>query len=64
MEKEFNVYGKIIINVSVDVNASSEEEAIRLAIEDFKDSYNLDVINYHHDKVKYDELYAIEYDES
>ena len=29
MDKEFNVYGKIVINVELDVKATSEEDAIK-----------------------------------
>ena len=35
MDKEFNVYGKIVINVELDVKATSEEDAIKKAIEGF-----------------------------
>lgn len=65
MEKEFNVYGKIVINVELDVKATSEEDAIKKAIEDFKDAYNLEVHGYYHqvDEVEYDDIHAIEYEE-
>jgi hypothetical protein len=64
LEKEFNVYGKIVINVEMDIMATSEEEAIQKAIEEFKNTYRLDVQgNYHDiDKVEYKNLEAIEYE--
>ena len=65
MEKEFNVHGKIVINVELDIEATSEEDAIKKAIEDFKDAYNLEVHGYYHqvDQVEYDDIHAIEYEE-
>jgi hypothetical protein len=64
MEKEFNVYGKIVINVEIDVNALTEEDAIKKAIENFKQSYNLHVIGLHHEpeEVEY-KLNAVECDD-
>ena len=61
-EKDFEVSGKIIIRVSLDVKARTEEEAIRLAIEDFKGAYNLNVHGYYHEPkaVEYTELIASE----
>lgn len=63
MEKQFNVYGKIVINVELDVDAVTEEDAIKKAIEKFKQSYNLHVIGYEHEpeEVEY-KLNAVEYD--
>jgi len=62
MKKDFEVSGKIVIHVSLDVEAQTEEEAIKSAIEDFKGAYNLNVHGYHHDpkKVEYDDLGATE----
>ena len=62
MAKDFEVSGKIVIRVCLDVKAQTEEEAIKLAIEDFKSSYNLDVYGYPHDPraVEYDGLIASE----
>jgi hypothetical protein len=65
MEKEFQVYGTITIQVELDVVANSEEEAIELVKEQFKDDYNLDVHGYAHnpeDGVEI-ELTAIEYND-
>lgn len=63
MEKEFQVYGTITIQVELDINAESEDEAIKKAYEQFKDDYNLDVIGYSHnpDEVEI-ELFVNEYD--
>lgn len=65
MEKEFNVYGTITIQVELDVVANSEEEAIELVKEQFKDDYNLNVHGYHHepDKDVDLDLTAIEYED-
>jgi hypothetical protein len=62
MEKDFEVSGKIVIRVSLDVKARTEEEAIKLAIDDFNGAYNLNVHGYYHDpkKVGYDDLIATE----
>ena len=65
MEKEYRVYGTITIQVELDINANSEEEAIKQAKEILKDDYNLNVIGYHHipdEDIELD-LTAIEYDE-
>jgi len=65
MEKEFQVYGTITIQVELDITASSEEDAIEQAKEILKDDYNLNVIGYHHvpeDDVEI-ELTAIEYND-
>jgi|LakMenE18May11ns_1017448.scaffolds.fasta_scaffold8911469_1 hypothetical protein len=65
MEKEFQVYGTITIQVELDINANSEEDAIEQAKEILKDDYNLNVIGYHHvpeDDVEI-ELTAIEYND-
>jgi calcineurin-like phosphoesterase family protein len=62
MEKDFEVSGKIIVRVSLDVKARTEEEAIQLAIKDFMETYNLNVHGYHHNpmEVDYEELIASE----
>lgn len=64
MEKEFQVYGTITIQVELDITAESEEDAVAQATEAMKDDYNLDVIGYSHnlEDVEID-LTAIEYDE-
>jgi hypothetical protein len=64
MEKEYQVYGTITIQVELDITASSEEEAIEKAKEQFTDDYGLDVNGYSH-MVGTEEmdLTAIEYDE-
>jgi hypothetical protein len=65
MEKEFQVYGTITIQVELDINANSEEDAIEQAKEILKDDYNLNVIGYHHvpeDDVEI-ELTGIEYND-
>lgn len=64
MEKDFQVYGTITIQVELDITAESEEEAIEKAKEQFISDYNLDVNGYSH--IVGDEeidLTAIEYDE-
>ena len=48
MEKEFQVYGTITIQVELDITAESEDEAIEKAYKQFKDDYNLDVNGYSH----------------
>lgn len=60
----YYVEGKIIINVCSEYEANSEEEALEMAKEDFKDDYNLDVLGYNHlpEEVKF-ELIAGEYDD-
>jgi len=65
MEKEFQVYGTITIQVELDINANSEEDAIEQAKEILKDDYNLNVIGYHHipDEAAEIELTAIEYND-
>lgn len=64
MEKDFQVYGTITIQVELDITAESEEDAVAQAIEALRDDYNLDVIGYSHipEDVELD-LTAIEYDE-
>ena len=64
MEKEFQVYGTITIQVELDITASSEEDAIEQAKEILKDDYNLNVIGYHHVPEDVEiELTAIEYND-
>ncbi len=64
MEKEFQVYGTITIQVELDIEANSEEEAIEKAKEQFKDDYNLEVNGYHHVPGEEEiELTAIEYND-
>jgi hypothetical protein len=64
MEKEFQVYGTITIQVEFDITASSEDDAVAQAIEAMKDDYNLDVIGYSHNPEDVDiDLTAIEYEE-
>jgi hypothetical protein len=64
MEKEFQVYGTITIQVEFDITAESEEDAVAQAIEAMKDDYNLDVIGYSHNPEDVEiDLTAIEYDE-
>ena len=64
MEKEYQVYGEITIQVELDINASSEENAIAQAKEIFQDQYNLDVIGYSHDVDDVElTLNAIEYED-
>jgi hypothetical protein len=64
MEKEFQVYGTITIQVELDITAESEEDAVAQAIEAMKDDYNLDVIGYSHNPEDVEiDLTAIEYDE-
>jgi hypothetical protein len=62
MQKDFEVTGKIVIHVSLDVKGQTEEEALKAAIEDLKAAYNLDVHGYHHEpsKVDYDNLISSE----
>lgn len=60
MEKEFNVYGTITIEIDTDIEAESESEAIEKAIENIKNEHHLNVIGYtikQHD-VKYDDFYS------
>lgn len=45
---EFQVYGKITINVELDIETATEEEAIQKATKSLKDDYNLNVIGYNH----------------
>jgi hypothetical protein len=62
---EFQVYGKITINVELDIEAATEEEAVQKATESLKNDYNLDVIGYNHNPdtdVELD-LTAIEYED-
>lgn len=62
---EFQVYGKITINVELDIEAATEEEAIQKATESLKNDYNLDTIGYNHNPdtdVELD-LNAIEYED-
>lgn len=62
MEKEFQVYGTITIQVELDITAESEEDAVAQAIEAMKDDYNLDVIGYSHNPEDVElDLTAIEY---
>ncbi len=64
MEKEFQVYGTITIQVQFDITADSEEDAVAQAIEAMKDDYNLDVIGYSHNPEDVElDLTAIEYEE-
>jgi hypothetical protein len=64
MEKEFQVYGTITIQVEFDITADSEEDAVAQAIEAMKDDYNLDVIGYSHNPEDVEiDLTAIEYEE-
>jgi hypothetical protein len=64
MEKEFQVYGTITIQVELDITADSEEDAVAQAIEAMKDDYNLDVIGYSHNPEDVEiDLTAIEYDD-
>ena len=64
MEKEFQVYGTITIQVELDINANTEEEAIEKAKEQFKDDYNLDVSGYSHTPGEEEfDINAIEYSE-
>ena len=58
---EFQVYGKITIDVTIDIDADSEEEALAKATEELKDYYHLNVVNAYHDDVKID-LDATEYE--
>jgi len=65
MGKEFQVYGKITIDVELDIEANSEEEALQKAAESLKDDYNLNIVGYNHDPktdVKLD-LDAVEYED-
>jgi hypothetical protein len=62
---EFQVYGKITVNVELDIEAATEEEAIQKATESLKDDYNLNIIGYNHDPktdVELD-LTAVEYED-
>lgn len=63
-KKEYNVEGTIKFDISIDVMAESEEEAMKLAKEELEDYYHLDVEGANHDpnRVKW-ELYPAEYDE-
>ena len=64
MEKDFQVYGTITIQVELDITASSSESAVAQAIAALKDEYNLDVIGYSHNPEDVElDLTAIEYDE-
>jgi predicted deacetylase len=64
MEKEFQVYGTITIQVELDIVANSEEEAIELVKEQLKDDYNLDVHGYAHTPGEEEiDLTAIEYND-
>ena len=64
MEKEFQVYGTITIQVELDITAESEDEAIEKAYKQFKDDYNLDVKGYSHTVGDEEiELFVNEYDE-
>lgn len=64
MEKDFQVYGTITIQVELDITAESEEDAVSQAIEALRDDYNLDVIGYSHNPEDVElDLTAIEYDE-
>jgi hypothetical protein len=64
MEKEFQVYGTITIQVELDIVANSEEEAIELVKEQLKDDYNLDVHGYSHTPGEEEiDLTAIEYND-
>jgi len=64
MEKEFQVYGTITIQVELDIEANSEEEAIEKAKEQFTDDYNIDVHGYSHNPEEVEiELTAIEYND-
>ncbi len=61
---EFSIQGKISFEVEFDIEANSEEEAIKLAIEELKDYYHLNVINAQHDinSIRFD-LNACEYED-
>jgi hypothetical protein len=64
MEKEFQVYGTITIQVELDIDASSEEEAIEKAKDQFTRDYNIDVRGYSHNPEEVEiELTAIEYND-
>lgn len=61
---EYNINGTISFDISIDIEASSEEEALKKAKEQLKDYYHLDVIGANHfpEKVEMD-LYAEEYED-
>lgn len=62
--KEYNVYGKIIINVQLDIHAESEEEAQKKVLAELNHSYLLNVTGSYHDPKKdvEIELDVIEYE--
>jgi hypothetical protein len=49
---EYNIYGEVRFNVDFDIEAVNEEEAVKLAEEQIKDYYHLDVVNAYHDSGK------------
>lgn len=47
---EFNIQGKVILNIDWDIEANSEEDAIAKIKEKIIDMYNLNLVNTYHNK--------------
>lgn len=62
--KEFSVLGKISFDVNFDIEAETEEEAMKKAKEYLKDMYHLDTIGAYHDPKDVEiDIDCIEYEE-
>jgi len=61
---EYNIQGKVSFNIDYDIEADSEEEALKAFEYQLKDYYHLNVINAYHDidSIKFD-LDAGEYED-
>ena len=61
---EFSIQGKVSFDVSFDIEANNEEEAIKLAQQEIEDNYNFDSHGDLHniDSIKYN-LQADEYED-
>lgn len=61
---EFSIVGTISFDVDFDIEASSEEEAIKIAKEQLMDYYRLNVSNAEHDMESVEiNIDAIEYED-
>jgi hypothetical protein len=62
MEKQYEVYGEIVIPVNISVSAEYEREAEEKAIIKLKEEYNLNVVGYSHnpDEVGFKDFYVVE----
>lgn len=59
---EYNVFGTLVIPISYDIFADSEESAINIFKSCVADEYNLDALTYHHIHEVEMSLSAIKYE--